>query len=257
MFTATTTLDQFYLKKQQMSKRKAATQKGRAPKRQRVTAPTKSTLKPLIPDTKYFDSDLNVSGIVNIAGAGWQNAEQDPATLNTLFAPVQGDDIINRQGKRVFVKSIKVRGFVTIAAQTVQATSDSSAITRIILLQDQRTNNVQENAEDVMASGSATTNNVACYQNTSFFGKFKILKDKYFWTGNANIAGVTASIEQQGLQYPFKWNIKFTKPVEMNFSSNNGNIGDIVDNSFHIIAATNNGTLAQSISYKCRTSFYG
>lgn len=212
--------------------------------------------KSIMPEIHYFDADSDNVGITNIAGASWANCEQDPATLLTLFAPIQGDDIINRQAKRCFVKSVKVKGFVTVPQQTAQTVADGSSITRVILYQSTRTNGTQPQAEEVIASGSATTNNVAAFQNTNGFGKFKILKDKYFQRGNNTIAGVTGSVEQSGSQLPFKFNIKFNKPVEVNFQTNGGTIASVIDNSFHMIAATNNTTLAQTLTYKSRVSFY-
>lgn len=242
----------------QMSKRKASSQIGPQIKRQRVgqtTFKSQAMRRAQTPEMHYIDTEIDATGIQNIAGASWANCEMDPTAL-TLFAPVQGDDINNRTAKRAYVTSIKIRGFVSIAAQTAQATSDGAGYTRIILYQDQRTNGAQTQAEDVIASGSATLQNVCAFQNTNSFGKVKILKEKIFGNGDLNIAGITTSIEQQGRIVPFKFTVKFKKPVEVNFQTNGGTVASVLDNSFHVIAATNNSSLAQTLAYKCRVGFY-
>lgn len=244
----------------EMSKRKSSTQKGpKSTKRQRVDAgpqTSQAMRRATTPEMHYIDTDLDATGIQNIAGASWANCEMDPAGTLTLFAPVQGDDIVNRTAKRAFVTSIKIKGFISIAAQTAQLTSDGAGYTRIILYHDQRTAGVQTQAEDVIASGSATLNTVCAFQNTNSFGKVRILKEKILGNGDLNIAGVTGSVEQQGRIIPFKFNVKFQKPVEVNFQTNGGTIASIIDNSFHVIAATNNSSLAQQLAYKCRVGFY-
>lgn len=242
-----------------MQKRKGTFTKSPAPKRQKTAgtfAATPQLSKAMRPEIHYFDTDYDNVGITNIAGASWANAEADPATVLTLFAPVQGDDIINRSAKRAFVTSIKIRGFIACAAQTAQALPDGAAITRIVLYQDSRTNGAQTQAEDVIASGSATTNNVCAFQNTNSFGKVRVLKEKYIRMGNPNIAGVTGSLEQDGINIPFKMNVKFKKPVEVNFQTNGGTIASVIDNSFHVIAGSNNASLTQTLTYKSRCSFY-
>ena len=64
------------------------------------------------------------------------------------------------------------------------------------------------------------------------------------------------NVEQAGLSKPFKFNITFKKPINVRFNNTNGGtIADIVDNSLHLIALTDNDNLAPAISYYSRVDY--
>jgi len=209
-----------------------------------------------ITERKYFDTDYNSVSIPNIAGASWASAEADPATLLSLFQPTRGTDFNNVEGRKCKVLAIKLRGFIASAAQVDQTAGDGMGYVRLIVYQDKQTNAAQAQAEELMASGSATTNNVCCFQNPANFGRFQVLKDKVVTLGNPNISYDGTNIEQQGVLRAWKINIKFKKPVDVHFNSTNGGtIADTVDNSFHVIAACQSSALALTLAYKGRVVF--
>jgi len=244
-----------------MGKRKrSGKDKGRATKRKKTGGTTRSFVArsagtPLaITERKYFDSQLNAATVAADA-ASWAGMEQDPATLNTLFCPVQGDDFLNRQGRKVQVLSLKIRGFIDCPAQANQTATDAGQLCRLLLVMDKQTNATQLNAEDVISSGTGVVA-LQMFQNPAFFGRFRVLKDKTFNLQNPNLSYDGTNIEQNGLIKEFKFNIKFKKPVVIHFNSTNGgSVADIVDNSFHIIMNSNNTALGARLSYKCRTTF--
>ena len=102
------------------------------------------------------------------------------------------------------------------------------------------------------SSGTATY----MFQNTANFGRFKVFKDKT-WVWNLN--GITyngTNMSVAGGGRLFKWNIRFRKPLEVRFNNNtSGNVGDIVDNSFHLIGHTDQAGLNVDVTYKVRTVF--
>lgn len=207
-----------------------------------------------ITERKYYDSE-NTGTAIAASSTTWAGGELDPATLNTLFCPVQGDDFNQRNGRKVQVLSIKLRGYVQCVKQADQTGADNAALCRIILVQDRQTNAAQLNAEDVIGSGGANVAH-AMYQNPAFFGRFRVLKDKNIAMQNPSNTYDGTNVEVNGLIRHFKMNIKFRKPVEVHFNSTNGQtVADIVDNSFHIIANSTNGDLAATLFYKCRTTF--
>lgn len=212
-----------------------------------------------ITERKYFDTQLAGTALADGGGTSWAGGELDPAAgANTLFVPTTGDDFNNRTGRKVQVIALKLRGRVSCAAQTAQATADNSSACRLILVMDKQTNGAQLNAEDVINSGGATQS-LLMYQNPAFFGRFRVLKDKMYTLQNPSMAPNTAAggtIQQSGLNLNFKMNIKFKKPVVVHFNSTNGGtVADIVDNSFHLIGLTNNTALVPTVEYKCRTVF--
>lgn len=216
-----------------------------------------------ITERKYFDTQLAAGAFVTGGGTSWAGGELDPTGgANTLFAPTTGDDFNNRTGRKVQVISIKIRGKISGAAQVTQSIADGATSFRILLVQDKQTNGTQLNAEDVLASGSAT---LALYQfqNPAFFGRFRVLKDKIITLQNPTMAPIIAAgptypntVIQSGLSREFKMNVKFKKPVVVHFNgTNGGTVADIVDNSFHLIGLTNDTSILGVIDYKCRTVF--
>lgn len=207
-----------------------------------------------ITERKYFDSE-RTSIAMPSSTTGWAGGEVDPATINTLFAPTQGDDYNNRQGRKVTVLGLKLSGHVGIAPQANATATDNPVIIRLHLVQDTQTNAAQLNAEDVFTSGSAS-DPINMFQNPAFFGRFRILKSKKFIIQNPNISYDGTNMEQQGLGKMWKINHKFKKPVVVHYNgTNGGTVADCIDHSFHIVGLANNNDLVPLIVYKCRTTF--
>lgn len=223
------------------------------------TRPTKRARKPnlittAIPEIKYFDSEYSGVAIPAVTSS-WAGAEADPTTINGLCQPSRGDDVLNRDSRKIQVRTIRLRGYVRIPKQTNQTDEDNASFIRICLVQDKLTNGVQLNAEDVLSSGAAS-DMVLAFQSTASFGKFKVLKDIMLDMGDVNSTFDGTNIEQGGQIKHWSITHKFKKPITVNFNSGNaGSIADIVDNSFHVIAATNSATLAPELTYKARVGF--
>lgn len=208
----------------------------------------------IVADNHYFDSYL-VDTAIPVSTADWSGCELDPATINCLFAPAQGDDIAQRTGRKVFVKNIRIRGSIIMPAQATQSTLDVPPRVRIVIYCDKQTNATQSQAEDVIASGNVLPLNM--FQSTVNFGRFKVLKDKtYILNGYAavNNTGATGGVLQGSVKRDFKFSIKINMWVNYN-AGTSGNVGDIVDNSWHFIACTDGAATAPTINYRCRTTF--
>ena len=209
-----------------------------------------------VTERKYFDSFLNGSALT--ASTDWTGTEHDPATLNCLFVPVEGSDINERIGRKVTVRKIQVRGHISIPAQTNQTTADQPGDCRIILYQDLQTNASFAQGEQLMAAPGAATALLcnSTFQSTANFGRFRVLKDKVYSLRQAAMAYDGTNIEQEGFTIPFKFTIRFRKPVVVRFNATNGGtVADIVDNSFHIVSQCTNVSLAPVMSYQCRVVY--
>ena len=207
-----------------------------------------------VTERKYFDTE-RTSTALNATTSNWANGEYDPATLNNLFSPSLGDDFNNRTGRKCQVLSIRIRGSIGIPQQANQTAGDPATRIRLVLVQDKQTNGAQLNAEDVINSGAAS-NARDMFQNPAFFGRFRILKDKNIVLQNPNFSYDGTNIEQAGLAKDFKISMNFKKPIDVHFNTTNGGtVADIVDNSFHVIAACDDVTLAPAILYKCRVTY--
>lgn len=206
-------------------------------------------------ERKYFDTDF--SGTITNISTNWASTEDDPAGLNTLFAPTQGTDYNNRIGRKVQVLSIRIRGFINCDHDDSSSQANDASIIRIILFQDKQTNTTQASGEDVINSG-ATGNAISMFQNPANFGRFRVLRDKRITISNQNAYWNTQDnhIGGSGLKRPFIFSYKFKKPLYVHFNATNGGtVSDIVDNSFHIISGTNQNQLVPQLFYKCRITF--
>lgn len=207
-------------------------------------------------ERKYFDS-LRSGFALTSSATQTAGLEADPATTNTLFAPTQGDDISNREGRNVYVYSITIKGSLTTTAATAETAADTCQGVRMILCIDKQTNGAQMNSEDLITSSNPGTFN---FQNTQFFGRFRILKDKTYTFPPTPIAanGTAAQIFQGSVVKYFKIKHKFAVPLRVNFNATNGGtVADIVDNSFHLIAGRDKADPGVTLNYQCRVSFKG
>lgn len=199
-------------------------------------------------ESKYFTSYSNTAnpGLAIVSSANWMGTEVDPPIALTIFSPVTGTGSFNIIGKKVLVTKIRISGAITNTSTTV---ADSSVI-RLILFQDDQTDQQQAQGEELMTTTTNTNEVPFTFQNVNFFDRFKVIKDTIIKFDNPNAA---TSIQRKG----FHWNIKFAKPVEVRFNATNGGtIADIVNNSWHILAnASNTGSPTNAISYVCRTVF--
>jgi len=204
-------------------------------------------------ERKYYDVEF--SGAVPAITTTWQFTNADPGTVQTLFAPIQGNDYFNRIGRKVQLIALKIRGHISCAAQANQTAGDDVGGCRVLLVQDKQTNATLATGDLIIASG-AGSQAINMFQNPANFGRFKMWKDKRWILESPSMTYDGTNIEQAGLQKNFEWIIKFRKPITIHFNSTNGGTyADIIDNSFHIFAGTNSAALVPTLSYKCRATF--
>lgn len=217
------------------------------------------TMGPQASESKYFDSFVDGAAIAE--GTAWTGTELDP-TANSLFTPNEGSDIDNRIGRKVSVYKIVIRGSIQSAALPDQADIVGSPACRIILYMDKQTNGTQAQGEEVMASPGAATTALcsSTFQNLANLGRFRVLRDKYYKLGLStaapDYAALPATSSQNHPHIPFKLTVKFNKPITVKFNATNGGtIGDIVDNSFHLIGTKSGTGFVTTINYQCRTYY--
>lgn len=208
-------------------------------------------------ESKYFDSYLNSSTLSETTS--WIGTELDPATLNTLFFPAEGADINERIGRRVSVYKIAIRGQLKTTAVAASGLALEPCYTRLVLYQDMQTNGTQSQGEQVMAQPGTTAVPlvISTFQNPANFGRFRVLRDitvRSPFTYAFNDAAGTGAIAASNI--PIKITYRFKKPVVVKFNATGGgSVGDIVDNSFHLIGKKSGADFAQTISYQCRVYY--
>jgi len=208
----------------------------------------------VVADNHYFDTERTTTAIAQSAST-WNGSEMDPNTsaMLCLFAPVIGDDISNRTGRKVFVKKIRISGLILVSAQSAQTTQDDPANIRLVCYQDMQTNFAQATGDLVLAQGAAS-NAIHYGMSVANFGRFKILKEKRIVITPPDYSGLTTAFVAGGRLVNFKMNIKVNQWVNFN-GTNGGTVADIVDNSFHFLALSSVSTLNPTVTYKVRTVF--
>lgn len=210
-----------------------------------------------VTESKYFTSGINETAIAE--STDWTGTELDPGTLATLCVPQEGSDLDNRIGRKIAVYKIAIRGTLKLVPQKDQPDILTSDAIRLILYIDQQTNGIQAQGEEVMASPFATSVESAfcSFQNLSNLGRFRILRDKIY-RASTMTAGTDGTNTQTigSASVPFKMTYRFKKPIIIRFNATSGGtIGDIVDNSFHLIGQKSGGDFGHSIVYQCRTYY--
>lgn len=204
-------------------------------------------------ERKYFDS-YNSTFLAQ-ANANWDTTVKDPATLNTLFAPTTGNDISNREARNVYVHTIRIKGYLRISGDLSTVNLPKCPTVRIILVIDKQTNGTQMTGNNLMAS--STGDSILAFVNTANFGRFEILKDKMIQLDFPISAVSATNTSFPNTQRYFKIKHTFKTPLRINFNSNDGGtVADIVDNSFHIVAAKTEAP-GVAMVYNCRVGFTG
>ncbi len=208
-------------------------------------------------EMKYFDTFKAVTAIP--ASADWTATEFDPATINTIFDPTQGNSISQRIGQKCQLHKLKIKGTVDVPKQVDRTTPDNASVIRIILFQDMQTNSTQAQGEELMRTEGTAPKNINSFQNFNEFGRFRVWKDKTFTMQNPNLSYDGTNMEQQGISKQFKMNLNFTKdPCVVRFNATNGGtVADIIDNSFHLLAIASDIDLGPTLQYVVRCGFKG
>lgn len=199
-----------------------------------------------VTETKYFDEDVGALGIGNT----WQVA--DP-TIDTLFAPMKGTSLNQRIGNRVLVKKIRIRGRIFWDGKAGISDILSNDYVRCILVLDTQTNGTQLTAGNLMAGPGLDIND---FQNTAGFGRYIVLKDKIIRRPAVNAVGTADDWRTDNTIVPFK----MSKTIMRYFKFNDGNagtVGDILDNSLHMVVVKDEtgSTQSANIRFTARTVF--
>lgn len=212
-------------------------------------------------ERKFWDTVV-IDRAINTVTTTFSGAMADPTTLNCLFTPITGAEMYNRIARKTYVHKISVVGRISLPVVSNATTLDVLAplTIRLILCIDKQTNGAQMNSQDLIGALSGVTGDtIDLYQNPAFFGRFQVLKDKRFVLQNAATAVEQNFIlDRQGLTTLFKWVVKFRKPIVVHYNNVNvGTVGDVVDNSFHFLAAvqTPSNSSIPILNYRARTIF--
>lgn len=198
-------------------------------------------------EKKFYDKTYGAAIVATTAGA-----EADPAAnASCLNAVAQGDGESNRDGRKIVLKSIQLRGHITQTTTSEQADINPSRVVRLLLVLDQQTNGVQLNSEDVVTS---STNVEHAYYNLQHSGRFRILYDKTFVQPVSAAGTDNANTNSVGFDTKI-FKVYKSLNIPVTFDGTTEDIANITDNSLHVIcfASQTGGYL----EYESRLRFVG
>lgn len=223
----------------------------------RKTPPTQKKPQEKRPkhELKHYDDGKAAYAIT--ASSNWLGTEADPATTLCFFAPTQGAAYNQRIGTRCYVTSLKINGYIYAAVQAAVTTAATPCLIRLVVFLDKQSNGAQAQGEDIMKNEGSANLTPVSFQNVANFGRFKVLKDMRIVLENPNALYDGTNADQYGLLKHFEIRHKFNPPLEVKFNTTNGGtIADILDNSFHMVTATNNVDLVPTMYYTSRVTFF-
>lgn len=194
------------------------------------------------------------------------NPRQQTGTYGCLPVPRQGTNYADRDGRRIIMKNIKIRGTLSWGAEDSAAGPSTRSAVRLVVVKDTRTNGASLSAENVIgpglgSDGQATISGngaaLMLLTNPDGWGRYQIVHDEVIEAppqsayGDATVdAGNTLGVIKD-----FKINVKCNQ--EVNFSDTTGAVGSIIDNSYHMLAAAVDTDVGPRIAYYARTAFVG
>lgn len=227
---------------------------------------------PRVVETKYVDGYLDSTALTELTAndATWAGAELNPRQFTAVYGclpvPKEGTGYSERDGRKIFMKNIKIRGTIRFTAQTgVTTAATGQQFVRLVVVKDKRTNGTELSAENVLSPGTGSDGNASLTADTAImsmtnpngWGRYEIKFDKLYRVPPLSswYDGVDGNINAYDI--PFKINVKVNDYV--NFDASTGAVTSIVDNSFHLLAACGGagGVPNCSVSYLARTAFLG
>ncbi len=180
-------------------------------------------------------------GLVNVASTG-------TVTTNMVVIP-EGDGEQERDGRKITVKSISVRGLVVLPAVT--AIDSGGDLLRLYIVQDMQTNGLAYTPDDVME-----TTDINSFRQLANSYRFKILATRKYRIGFTGGRGENAAIGTWAEDHKFidihlnNLNI----PIIYDNSATTGNISTQRSNSINILMFSHDGLCNVELQQRIRFS---
>lgn len=202
-------------------------------------------------ETKFYDTArVGAALITNTNAAG---GEHDPATVNCISAPAQGDTEQNRDGNRIMIKSYHINGVIT-APVVAQTSGSQGKEVFVALVLDKQTNGAQLNSEDVFTNPSGDAA-LTCHvqRNLQYSSRFEVLGQQVLTANNASVGSTGTS----SYSLPFRFDGFRDIPVQFKGGATAAGVSGVADNSLHIIAWESGSNQDYTINYNSRVRFQG
>lgn len=191
------------------------------------------------------------------------NAFRTPAAATSLSpvlnVPIPGNDLFNRIGRKIYMKSLQVTGYIASNGNV----TDYGDIGRLFLIYDEQPNGAAPTVANIIqdaTAGAATTG--TSLTNLNNRQRFKIIRDRKVYLPPTNVVAGTPTMPPSMARtddhniFALDWFIKLNR-LETVFNQNsNGNIGDIASGSLYLMFVSNANDAHYAMTYNARLRFY-
>lgn len=204
-------------------------------------------------EVKFYQTGLTETTITS--SSDWAGTEYDPSATSMISTPAVGDAANSRDGKKITVNSVTVKGYIQWDDQINQTAPDIMGPVFIALVQDNQTNGAQLNGEDVFTNVPALSG-LPPLRNQNFRKRFRVLRFKTIIPPMPSMTWDGTNIEQSGKIIPFTFYHRFKSPLIVNFNlGTTASVASVLDKSFHILC---NGAVSEAtakIAYNAEILF--
>lgn len=231
-------------------KRSRATSKVSKPKRLKITIPDYQKGREL---NKTPKSELKAFDIAEIASVF--KLVGTPPTFNTLNAQINGAELYQRVGRKTYMKSLHIRGYISNIITTTQDMG------RIIIYYDSQPNAAAPLITDLLQDSNAAAGTTAFSEiNLINRQRFKILRDyQVLLPSVTNTAGVLTNLT---IMDPIKesFNIDFfikLKGLETIYNATNGGtVADITSGAIGMVCVCASNNSDWAFTWTSRLRYY-
>jgi len=226
-------------------------------KRQAIAIANAATAGFLAMETKFYDTAIVNTAIAAATDAtGGEYPPTLPAGVNCVSTPAQGDGPDNRDGKRIIIKNLSIKGHIIRNATEDAAAPPTLEKVYLAVVLDTQTNGAQTQSELVFKNLAAVAaGNTAPLRNLLYGSRFKILKADVFDLDQTTSAEGDNLHSAPGKSCQFDWYVDL-KDLPVNFTAGTtADIANVVDNSITVMAFSSTGSPV--LTYNCRIRFQG
>ncbi len=199
-------------------------------------------------EVKFVDAELGGTAITN----AWVTL--NPTTLDTLSAIAQGTTESTHNGRTCYLRSVHLKGQVSVAAAEAVGIPASDRIFRLALVLNTDTKGAELVATNVYDAGQS--NDVFAFRNLQHTSVIKVLWNKTYVMFPRNLnEGAVDSFAKGATRRVFEVNHTFKKPLRVLFSGTTAVVGSIVDNSLHFCACALVTSPTMLLDYQVRVRF--
>lgn len=207
-------------------------------------------------EKKFYDTSLTATSLVSPTDAS--GAEFDPSATSMISTPSVGDGEQNRDGKRIIIKSVYIKGSLRMPQLEAAVDPHPGCRAYVALVIDAQSNGAQMNSEDCFKNTSASASQAHLPMRNLLFGsRFRVLKDEVYDLTPISSAGtVVNDFNSAAVIRDFEWFLPMDQVVNFN-AGTTASIANVIDNSLHIIAFVNSTSGVPTIAYNARIRFIG